>query len=48
MFILLYQFFFIAVCIHVSMRSPWDYVSEEMEITYQLEGSLQATGENVS
>lgn len=43
MFILSYQFSFIAMCIHVSMRFPWDNVSEEMEITYQLEESLQAT-----
>lgn len=33
MFILSYQFSFIAVCIHVSIRSPWDDMSEEMEIT---------------
>lgn len=42
MFILSDQFSFTAVCIYASIRSPWDNVSEEMEITYISVGGKSA------
>lgn len=42
MFILSYQFSFITVRVYVSIRSPWDNVSEEMEITYISVGGKSA------